>query len=471
MLFTGLLVGAALGLVLQRGRFCITGAFRDLWVSHSPRWFIAFLLAIAVQALGVALLTALGVIAPEVPRLSVIATVLGSFLFGAGMVLAGGCATGTYYRAGEGLVGSWFALAAYALSAAAAKSGVLAPVTQHLRRAWTTGLTTLPAAVGLPDWVGAIVLGVVAVFAVHAQLRRESARRPAMALPAQRTGVSRLLFERAWNPLTTGVLVGIVAVIAWPASWASGRHDGLGITTPSSNLVGLLVTGDRSCLDWGVLLVVGILVGSYLAARASGEFRVRVPSAQVIQRSIVGGVLMGVGAAWAGGCSIGNALVQTSLLSWQGWIALAFQILGVGAAAWVTIIRPRERRRRARALRREEPQEASAASRRARSPPPALADAVTRRRVSQYSDPIPTHQPVQEAIMRTVLRTEGLVCPFPVIEAEEAMADLVDGDELVIGFDCTQGTQSLPAWATDNGYTVTDFVRTGEASWSITVRK
>lgn len=106
MLFTGLLVGAALGLVLQRGRFCITGAFRDLWVSHSPRWFIAFLLAIAVQALGVALLTALGVIAPEVPRLSVIATVLGSFLFGAGMVLAGGCATGTYYRAGEGLVGS-----------------------------------------------------------------------------------------------------------------------------------------------------------------------------------------------------------------------------------------------------------------------------------------------------------------------------------------------------------------------------
>ena len=73
--------------------------------------------------------------------------------------------------------------------------------------------------------------------------------------------------------------------------------------------------------------------------------------------------------------------------------------------------------------------------------------------------------------MRTVLQTEGLVCPFPVIEAEEAMEDLDTGDELVIGFDCTQGTQSLPAWAADNGYTVTDFVRTGDASWSITVRK
>ena len=88
MLITGLIIGAVLGLVLQRGRFCITGAFRDLWVSHSSRWFTAFLLAITIQALGVSLLTFLGVIAPEAPKLSVIATVLGSFLFGVGIVLA-----------------------------------------------------------------------------------------------------------------------------------------------------------------------------------------------------------------------------------------------------------------------------------------------------------------------------------------------------------------------------------------------
>ena len=53
----------------------------------------------------------------------------------------------------------------------------------------------------------------------------------------------------------------------------------------------------------------------------------------------------------------------------------------------------------------------------------------------------------------------------------QRLADLVDGDELVIGFDCTQGTQTLPAWAADNGYTVTEFERTGDAAWTITVRK
>ena len=329
-ILTGLIVGAVLGFILQRGRFCITGAFRDLWVSRSWRWFTAFLLAIAVQAVGVAVLTSAGSITPEIPKLSVVATVVGSFLFGVGIVLAGGCATGTYYRAGEGLVGSWFALVAYATTAAASKTGLLSGVTS-----WVKGLL-------------AAVTGLV----VHRFIVLERSRPAQIQLPAQRTGLAHLLLEKQWNPLATGFLVGVVAVIAWPTSWASGRPDGLGITTPSSNLVNLIVTGDVKRLDWGVLLVLGILLGSYLAAKASGEFRVRVPSAQVIQRSIAGGVLMGIGAAWAGGCSIGNALVQTSLLSWQGWIALVFQVLGVGVAAWFLLIRPRQRRRAERAASR-----------------------------------------------------------------------------------------------------------------------
>ncbi|MEG9531750.1 hypothetical protein [Mannheimia indoligenes] len=35
MLLTGLLCGFLLGFVMQRGRFCITGAFRDLYVTKT----------------------------------------------------------------------------------------------------------------------------------------------------------------------------------------------------------------------------------------------------------------------------------------------------------------------------------------------------------------------------------------------------------------------------------------------------
>ena len=41
MLLTGLLCGILLGFVMQRGRFCITGAFRDMYVTKNNKMFVA----------------------------------------------------------------------------------------------------------------------------------------------------------------------------------------------------------------------------------------------------------------------------------------------------------------------------------------------------------------------------------------------------------------------------------------------
>ncbi len=70
-----------------------------------------------------------------------------------------------------------------------------------------------------------------------------------------------------------------------------------------------------------------------------------------------------------------------------------------------------------------------------------------------------------------VLETDGMVCPFPVQEAKAAMAELKSGDELIINFDCTQGTESIPRWAAETGYGSKDFIKRGPAEWSITVIK
>ena len=69
------------------------------------------------------------------------------------------------------------------------------------------------------------------------------------------------------------------------------------------------------------------------------------------------------------------------------------------------------------------------------------------------------------------LDTAGEVCPFPLVEAKQAMVELSSGDELRIDFDCTQATEAIPAWAASEGYPVTHFDRTGDASWTITVAK
>ena len=312
MLLTGLLCGILLGFVMQRGRFCITGAFRDMYVTKNNKMFVALLLAITVQSIGFFLLKEIGVLNVDpAENFAFLAVIIGAFVFGVGIVLAGGCATGTWYRAAEGLVGSWVALFTYMLLSAIMRTG--------------------------PWWLVAL-LTLVTAFYVYKHLSKPSVK--VVVLKPKKTGLAHLLFEKRWHPFFSAVLIGLIALAAWPLSVATGREFGLGITGPSANIMQFLVTGDGKFINWGVFLVLGIFIGSFIGAKASNEFRVRVPDATTILRSGLGGILMGIGATLAGGCSIGNGLVETAFFSWQGWVSLPLMILGTWVAAYFTIIRP-----------------------------------------------------------------------------------------------------------------------------------
>lgn len=50
MILSGLICGALLGFVMQRGRFCLTGGFRDMYIAKNNRMFYALLIAISVQS-------------------------------------------------------------------------------------------------------------------------------------------------------------------------------------------------------------------------------------------------------------------------------------------------------------------------------------------------------------------------------------------------------------------------------------
>ncbi|MGW9607612.1 sulfurtransferase TusA family protein, partial [Heyndrickxia sporothermodurans] len=69
--------------------------------------------------------------------------------------------------------------------------------------------------------------------------------------------------------------------------------------------------------------------------------------------------------------------------------------------------------------------------------------------------------------MQKVLEVMGQVCPFPLVEAKSAIEEIESGDELVIKFDCTQATESLPRWAAEEGHAVTNFEQIGDAAWTI----
>ncbi len=342
MIISGLFCGALLGFVMQRGRFCLTGGFRDMYIAKNNRMFYALLIAICIQSVGVFALIQLGVVQYDAGAFPWLGTVVGGFVFGIGIVYAGGCATGTWYRAGEGLIGSWIALVTYMVMSAVMRSPHAAGLNQFLK-GYSTEHNSIAETFNLSVWPLIAVLLVVTFWLVLKELRKPKLN--VATLPPRRRGLAHLLFEKRWHPFFTAVLIGLIALLAWPLSEATGRMFGLGITSPSANILQFLVAGDGKFLNWGVFLVLGIFLGSFIAAKASREFRVRAADAATTLRSASGGVLMGFGASIAGGCSIGNGLVMTAMLTWQGWIGLAFMILGVWTASWFLYVRPQRKAR------------------------------------------------------------------------------------------------------------------------------
>lgn len=98
---TYLWFGVAYGLLLQWGRFCFASAWRDLIAIGVTRMFVGIMIAMAVFSVIMAILAEYrlstfhpGPLGPH--------ELIGGLIFGIGMVLAGGCASGTLYKIGEG---------------------------------------------------------------------------------------------------------------------------------------------------------------------------------------------------------------------------------------------------------------------------------------------------------------------------------------------------------------------------------
>lgn len=339
-IFAGGSIGILLGFVLQRTRFCMTGGFRDMYLTKNYKMFYAFLIAIAVQSVGVLALVEAGYLASPYKDFSVVAVILGSFIFGIGIILASGCATGTWYRAGEGLIGSWIALAMYMLFSSMMKYGALSGFQKSVEQYGRMN-ENLAGGLGISVWWFVALLLIVVAYGVH----RTLANRPKIAiatLPPKFKGVRHWLFEKRYHPFAAAVVIGVIAMLAWVMSSSTGRNGGLGITTPSADIVNFLVTGNEKRLNWGVFLVIGLFIGSYIAAKGSNEFRWRLPDLKTVYHSVVGGIAMGIGASLAGGCTIGNGLTATAVMSSKGWISLGFTILGAWTMAYFVFVRPQK---------------------------------------------------------------------------------------------------------------------------------
>ena len=151
-----------------------------------------------------------------------------------------------------------------------------------------------------------------------------------------------------WSPYLAGAGIG---VLIWTAFVLSDHP--LGCSTGFSSTAGLVeagLSGGKArempyyrkfipAVDWYFMLIIGIVIGAFLSSYISGTFAiVLVPSffAAAFGNSallrfavaLAGGVLIGLGARWAGGCTSGHGISGTLQLALSSWVAAACFFIG-----------------------------------------------------------------------------------------------------------------------------------------------
>lgn len=113
-----IVIGFAMGFVMQRARLCFSRAFREPFMTGEGSMTKAIILALAIGIPAASLAFQKKLIDPydAIPATFWLGSLSGGFLFGIGMVFAGGCASGALWRAGEGHLKLWLALACFAWS-------------------------------------------------------------------------------------------------------------------------------------------------------------------------------------------------------------------------------------------------------------------------------------------------------------------------------------------------------------------
>jgi uncharacterized membrane protein YedE/YeeE len=364
------LLGVAAGFTVQRSRFCFASAFRDVFLFGNSRIMRGILAGLAVASVGFSLIQfnlvpfpQFGALPAEAHILPVgLSTVIAGLLFGCGMVIAGGCVSGSLYRTAEGYVAS-----------AVAVLGIVVGLGALLLtwNWWWDGLLSNERLVWFPaklslGYGGALAVTLAGILAAYLALLWWESRNGLTLPPSTKTinrdasfqgqlkSMWRRVFVEGWSPVAGGVILGVLGTfmylvhMPWGvtgelASWAENGLAALSLDP--GELRGLSdIGGCASRAEEGGIfthpfaMTVGLIAGSGIGALFAGEFKLRFPrQRRRYLQAAGGGLAMGYGAGLGIGCTVGAFFSAIPSFSLSGWL-FALSLFG-GAYLGVFVVR------------------------------------------------------------------------------------------------------------------------------------
>ena len=349
------LVGAAAGVVLYHAAFGFTSSWRVFISDRRGSGLRAQMVMLAITCAVFFPLLAAGSFFGTPVRGSVspigVGVAVGAFIFGLGMQLGGGCASGTLFSVGGGSTRMLVTLFFF----------IIGSVIGTAHMAWWTAQPAFPATsivTAMGPWAGLAVsfavFGAIAWITVIAEKKRHGQlvdeNKPARG-PRPSTSLRPRWLAGPW-PLVAGAiglaLVNIATLTIggrpWGvtsafALWGAKWFQAIGInvaswpywTTPAqaTALKSSVLMDVTSVMDFGIIL--GALLAAILAGRFAPVWKI---SGRSLAAAVIGGLMLGYGARIAYGCNIGayfSGIASGSLHGWL-WLVAAFagNIAGTG---------------------------------------------------------------------------------------------------------------------------------------------
>ncbi|EZQ11622.1 YeeE/YedE family protein [Acinetobacter sp. Ver3] len=339
------LIGGALGMTLYHASFGFTSSWRVFIKERKGRGLRAQMIMLALAVL--LFFPALGAgelfgqpVKGNVNPVSM-SVMIGAFIFGIGMQLGGGCASGTLYTVGGGSSRMLITLFFFCLGSLIATSHIewwfalphLAPISV------VQSFGVIPALI-----LNFVLFGLIALATVYFEKKRHGQLEQEPVTAHQ--GWKRFL-KGPWPLIWGGI---ILTLLNFATLALAGRPWGVTSAlavwaAKGATLVGIDVTawdywqqpGNAKALanslwfDITSMMNFGIMLGALLAAGLAGKFA---PSLNIPKRSIlaavIGGIMLGYGARLAYGCNIGAYFSGIASGSLHGWLWLIFAFIGNG---------------------------------------------------------------------------------------------------------------------------------------------
>ncbi len=352
VMLVNLILGLLAGFIMHRSDFCIAGMFRNFFFFRNTYMLKVLLLLIVTSMLLFELARRTGLLAiypfPVMGSPS-LANLIGGFLFGTGMVLAGGCVVGTLYKMGAGSV-----LSAVAFAGLVAGNGLYAefhPLWKSfmVKTSFFQGQVTISQILGLDPGLLVAAIAAVAACFFYRWYKKGLWQRPSVVagyLQPWRAaiylaGLGGLSYILIGMPF--GISTGYAKAAAYIESMFFKEHvaslaffNGIPLkyTVP---LTGTYLEGGAGPRFDAIAaiqfpLIIGIISGSALSAVILREFKLyfKVPLKQYLS-ALTGGIILALAARMTPSCNIWHLMGGLPILAAQSILFL----IGLFPGAWL----------------------------------------------------------------------------------------------------------------------------------------